>query len=70
MHTALRRLFTDHPAAVDETYTQHFAVALWFAGMLGLAAGAALVHALVPGLCKRTASDIVIALYDRMAGRR
>ena len=70
MTAALRRLFTDHPAAVDETYAQHFGVALWFAGMLALAAGAALIHALIPGLCKRTASDIVLRLHAHMMHRR
>jgi hypothetical protein len=30
----LRRLFTEHPDAVGESYTEHMAVALSFAGPL------------------------------------
>jgi hypothetical protein len=70
MTAVLRQLFTDHPADVHETYAQHFRVALWFAGMLALAAGAAFLHALIPGLFKRTASNIVIQLHGRMTRRR
>ena len=70
MQAVLRRIFTDHPAAVHETYFQHLRMALWFAGQLGLAACAALVHALIPALCKRTASDIIVRLHTRMMRRR
>ena len=63
--TAIARLFTDHPATVGESYFGHMAFALRFAGLLSLAAGAALVHALLPFLCKTTASRIVQGLAQR-----
>ena len=47
---SLKRLFTEHPAAVGESYFDHMRVALSFAVPLGLAAGAALVHAFLPFL--------------------
>jgi len=62
-------LFTDHPASVDETYFGHMRFALGFAGWLGLAAGAALVHAIVPALCETTASRILCRLHARIAAR-
>ena len=62
-------LFTAHPASVDETYLQHLAFALRFAGLLTLAAGAALIHALLPFLCEKTASRIVAKLYARIHNR-
>lgn len=65
----IAKLFTDHPASVDETYAQHLGVALGFAGWLFLAAIAALVHALIPGLFVKTASRIIDALHARMCNR-
>ena len=65
----LNRLFFDHPRSVDETYLEHLAFATRFSATLLLAAGAALVHALVPCLFERTASKIVARLYDRTHNR-
>lgn len=65
----LQRLFMDHPSSVDETYFEHFRFALTFAGLLLLAGGAALVHALIPGLCQKTASTIINRLHHRMHNR-
>lgn len=67
--TAILRRFTDHPSSVDETYLQHMAFALSFFGMLALAAGAALVHAVLPFLCEKTASRIIAKLYARTHNR-
>lgn len=62
----LRSAFTEHPASVDETYTEHMRVALGFAGSLAVAAGAALVHAVVPSLCEKTASKRIRAMHATM----
>jgi hypothetical protein len=64
-----QRLFVTHPAAVHETYFEHQQVAMSFAWPLLKAAGAAMVHALVPGLCERTASNIVRDLNKRLEKR-
>jgi hypothetical protein len=69
MATRIVRLFTDHPASVDESYLGHMAFAGWFAGRLFLAAGAALAHAVLPFLFERTASGIVRELYERTHNR-
>jgi hypothetical protein len=66
----LAKLFTDHPASVDETYLGHMAFAGWFASRLLMAAFAALVHALLPFLFETTASRIVRELYQRMENRK
>lgn len=63
------RVFLDHPRRVDESYLEHMRFAAGFAGWLVLAALAALVHAVIPALCDRTASRIVARLHGRMAGR-
>lgn len=66
----IARLFTDHPAHVNETYLQHAAVASGFAVTLLAAAGAAMIHALVPALFEKTASRIVSDLHARLEARR
>ena len=38
MTARLAKLFTDHPASVDETYFGHMAFAAWFASRLFMAA--------------------------------
>lgn len=68
MDTILRA-FTAHPAKVNETYFQHMAVAGYFAFWLAVAAGAALVHAIVPAACESTASRIITRLNTRMMRR-
>lgn len=65
----IARIFLNHPAKVDETFFEHMWFALRFAGLLFAAAGAALVHALVPCLFEKTASGIIKTLYERTQGR-
>ncbi len=65
----IQALFTAHPASVDETYFEHMAFALKFFGLLALAAAAALVHAILPFCCEKTASRIVAKLYERTSNR-
>ena len=69
MTTRIARLFLDHPASVDETYFGHMAFAAWFSGRLMLAAGAAIVHAILPFMFETTASRIVRELYERTHNR-
>ncbi|HYE50209.1 MAG TPA: DUF6356 family protein [Azospirillaceae bacterium] len=65
----IRRLFNDHPASVGESYGEHMAAAGGFGLRLVLAGLACLVHAVLPFLFERTASDAVRALYRHMAAR-
>lgn len=69
MQKAIARLFTDHPASVDESYFEHMRFALGFAGKLALAAGAALVHAVLPFMFEKTASGIIRELHGRITNR-
>ena len=64
-----QRIFVNHPASVDETYLQHLWFALRFSLLLFGAAGAALIHALVPCLFEKTASRIITELHTRMHNR-
>jgi len=69
MTAHLTRLFTDHPASVEESYFGHMRFAAWFASRLFAAAAAALVHALLPFLFATTASSIVRQLAERTHNR-
>ena len=62
-------LFTAHPAAVEESFGEHFLFALKFSLLLFAAAGAAMVHAVLPFLFEKTASKIVAKLYARTHNR-
>lgn len=64
----MKRLFTEHPATVGETYVQHLRRALRSAVSLAGAAVACTVHALVPAFFVTTASRIVTRLNHEIAG--
>lgn len=63
------KAFTAHPASVDESYGEHFRFAFGFATTLFLAAGAALVHAILPFLFEKAASRMIARLYARTHNR-
>jgi len=64
-----RRLFLSHPQQAGESYLQHQRVALSFAWPLLGAGLAAIVHAVVPGLCERTTGDVIRKLHGRLEKR-
>ena len=64
--TAFRRAFLDHPASVEETYFQHFKVAMHYARELAGASAKAAMHAFVPGLCCTSASDKIRQLHGEV----
>ncbi len=61
----ITRMFFDHPASIDESYGEHARFAFGFSVKLFVAAGAALVHSLIPCLFEKTASRIVGDLYAK-----
>lgn len=66
----MRRLFTQHPETVGETYWQHMHSASTFAVKMFIGAFCCLVHALLPFLFEKTGSGIITSLYDRMVLNR
>ncbi len=66
----LKALFCDHPASVDETYTEHMAAAGGFALRLFVASIVCTVHAILPFLVEKTGSAMVEGLHDRMVTNR
>lgn len=64
------RAFTEHPASVGETYSEHMGRAACF-GLRMIGAGiACLVHALLPFLFVRTGSATITELNDRLVVNR
>ena len=63
------RLFLDHPRSVGESYFEHLLFAGGFALRLVGAGLAALVHALVPCLFEKTASNMIAKMYAKTSNR-
>ncbi len=70
MQVSLFKWFIEHPRSVNETYLQHFATATHFGLRLMAASLKCLLHALVPRLCERSASQSVQKLVDEMVNNR
>ncbi len=63
------RLFRDHPREVEESYFEHMAASSRYGFRMLGCAGAAFLHALIPGVHKSTASTRVCEMADEMRGR-
>lgn len=66
----IQRLLLDHPHMVGETYFKHMRASLTTAVRLGLAAGACVVHAVVPAFCTTTGSSAILRLHSEIYPRR
>jgi len=66
----MRSLFTDHPASVGETYLQHLCSAGGFAARMFIGGTACLLHAFLPFAFRRTGSECITQLYERMVTHR
>ena len=65
----LTRVFLTHPRSVDESYVEHAMFAGRFALRLFGAAGAAMVHAIIPALFEKTAGNMITAMYEDIRNR-
>ena len=63
------RIFLSHPRAVGESYGEHATTAARFGFTMIVGGAACVVHAIVPVLFVRTASDAVKRLYGQMLAR-
>jgi len=68
--SAFKRLFTDHPATVNETYGQHFMAAAGFGFRMIWGGLVCLVHAVIPGAFCNKGSDMIRELHERMVTNR
>jgi hypothetical protein len=66
----LIRAFTEHPASVGESYTEHLFRAVYFGARMVFAGIACLIHAVLPFLFVHTGSRAIAELNDRMVNNR
>ncbi len=66
----LKRLFTEHPASVNESYFEHVGVALGFGFKMFYGAVVCLVHAFLPFLFVKTGSQVITGLHNQMVANR
>ena len=64
------RIFLSHPRSVGETYTEHAGVAARFGATMVVGGLACMIHAVLPTVFPRTASDRVKKLYAQMVARQ
>jgi len=65
----LSRLFLMHPRSLGESYFKHLRAAFRLSLILGSAAVAAFVHALVPGIFHTTARRRIAQLHKELQSR-
>tara|TARA_R110000787_G_scaffold36626_4_gene93312 strand:- start:267 stop:509 length:243 start_codon:yes stop_codon:yes gene_type:complete len=66
----IKKLFSEHPQSVGETYVEHFFSALSFSLAMFAAGAACLIHAIVPAIFQRTGSTIIARLHSTMIANR
>jgi hypothetical protein len=64
------KLFTQHPASVNESYVEHLFMASIFSLKLLLASTACFLHAIFPFMFERTGSHIITELNHLMIEKR
>ena len=69
MKSVMNKILFEHPASVDEGCFEHMRFACNFAFGLFIAGGAAVVHAVIPCLCEKTASNKITELYRKIENR-
>jgi Family of unknown function (DUF6356) len=66
----VNRAFSEHPAAVGETYSEHLVTAGGFGWALLKASLACFVHAVLPFAFEKTGSFAITELHARMVSNR
>jgi len=66
----VKNIFTKHPNEVGETYVQHGFQAMRYSLTFLFLFVIALVHAILPFLFEKTASDIVCEMSEHMECRK
>jgi hypothetical protein len=66
----VNRAFSEHPASVGESYSEHLMTAGSFGWALLKASCACFVHALLPFAFEKTGSKAITKLHARMVSHR
>lgn len=60
----VKNVFTDHPHSVGETYLQHLYFASKFGIRMLIGGVACIIHAILPFLFKKTASNLLLTMTN------
>lgn len=66
----LSQLFTEHPASVHESYSEHLVMAGGFGAKMIIAGFACVLHGIFPFLFIKTGSKAINELHDTMVTNR
>jgi Family of unknown function (DUF6356) len=69
-HGLIRRLFSEHPSSVGETYFEHARHALRFGWAMLRGSMACFVHAAFPWVHQRTGSQTILRLHGQIGINR
>ena len=67
---SLKKAFVDHPASVNETYSEHFCVASSFGWRMMFSGLACLIHGFLPFMFVTTGSRVIGQLHEEMVSNR
>jgi hypothetical protein len=62
----MKHFFTEHPASVGESYSEHFAFAIGVGSRMVAGGLACMLHAVLPEFCKTTGSRTIRELALRL----
>lgn len=62
-------IFTKHPKAMNESYSEHFVCAVRFGVTMLIGGMACIIHAFFPFLFQKTGSNLLIAMTERFINR-
>lgn len=65
----MKKLFTEHPSNVNETYLEHMCYAFKCGVILTFTGLACLIHSVFPFLFVTTASETVVKMYKHIKER-
>ncbi len=65
----MKKLFTDHPKSVGETYLQHMKHASTYGFNMLFGGVACLLHAVFPFICKNTGSNVLLKMTHHFVSR-
>lgn len=67
---SIKKAFSEHPASVNETYSEHMAVATSFGWRMIFSGLACLIHGILPFMFVTTGSRMIDQLHDEMVVNR
>jgi hypothetical protein len=65
----MKKIFTDHPNSMGETYFQHMKIACLFGSKMVFGGFACIIHAIFPFIFKKTGSDILLNMLHEFIER-